>query len=296
MNLKIWFLETRPQFLILPVVLSFLGTCIAWYYGPVNIGHAILAFVGLLFAHISVNVLNDYHDFKSGVDLATKRTPFSGGSGMLPESLLKPGQVLRFGITSFIVAAAIGIYFVVVSGWPLLPLLLVGGLCIILYTPVILKRSWPEWSPGLGLGSLPVLGAFFVQANEYTWPVVIASIPSGILVHNLLFLNEFPDVEADQTAHRKTLPITLGKARSSLIYASLTIALYLWIIGWVIAGTLPAFTLLALLTLPFAYKAIRGALKYGEMNQLMPAMMNNVLIVLLTQLFMGIGYILARVV
>lgn len=296
MNLKIWFLETRPQFLILPVVLSFLGTCIAWYYGPVNIGHAILAFVGLLFAHISVNVLNDYHDFKSGVDLATKRTPFSGGSGMLPESLLKPGQVLRFGIISFIVAAAIGIYFVVVSGWPLLPLLLVGGLCIILYTPVILKRSWPEWSPGLGLGSLPVLGAFFVQANEYTWPVVIASIPSGILVHNLLFLNEFPDVEADQTAHRKTLPITLGKARSSLIYASLTIALYLWIIGWVIAGTLPAFTLLALLTLPFAYKAIRGALKYGEMNQLMPAMMNNVLIVLLTQLFMGIGYILARVV
>jgi 1,4-dihydroxy-2-naphthoate octaprenyltransferase len=296
MNLKIWFLETRPQFLILPVVLSFLGTCIAWYYGPVNIGHAILAFVGLLFAHISVNVLNDYHDFKSGVDLATKRTPFSGGSGMLPESLLKPGQVLRFGIISFIIATAIGIYFVVVSGWPLLPLLLVGGLCIILYTPVILKRSWPEWSPGLGLGSLPVLGAFFVQANEYTWPVVIASIPSGILVHNLLFLNEFPDVEADQTAHRKTLPITLGKARSSIIYASLTIALYLWIIGWVIAGTLPAFTLLALLTLPFAYKAIRGALKYGEMNRLMPAMMNNVLIVLLTQLFMGIGYILARVV
>ena len=158
MNLKIWFLETRPQFLILPVVLSFLGTCIAWYYGPVNIGHAILAFVGLLFAHISVNVLNDYHDFKSGVDLATKRTPFSGGSGMLPESLLKPGQVLRFGIIAFLIATAIGIYFVVVSGWPLLPLLLVGGLCIILYTPVILKRSWPEWSPGLGLGSLPVLG------------------------------------------------------------------------------------------------------------------------------------------
>ena len=149
---------------------------------------------------------------------------------------------------------------------------------------------------GQGLGSLPVLGAFFVQANEYTWPVVIASIPSGILVHNLLFLNEFPDVEADQTAHRKTLPITIGKARSSIIYVALTIALYLWIIGWVIAGTLPAFTLLALLTLPFAYKAIRGALKYGEMNRLMPAMMNNVLIVLLTQLFMGIGYILARVV
>jgi 1,4-dihydroxy-2-naphthoate octaprenyltransferase len=296
MNLKIWILETRPQFLVLPVVLSFLGTSIAWYDGPVHIGHAILAFVGLLLAHISVNVLNDYFDFKSGVDLATKQTPFSGGSGILPAALLKPGQVLRFGITTFILATAIGIYFVIASGWLLLPLLLVGALCIILYTPVILKRSWPEWSPGLGLGSLPVLGAYFVQTGEYTWPVLIASIPSGILVHNLLFLNEFPDVEADQTAHRKTLPITIGKTKSSLLYGALTIALYLWIIGWVIAGTLPAFTLLALLTLPFAYRAIRGALKYSDMNQLMPAMMNNVLIVLLTQLMMGIGYILARVV
>jgi len=295
MKLKIWFLETRPQFLILPVVLSFLGTCIAWYDGHFHLGHAILAFVGLLLAHISVNVLNDYHDFKSGVDLATKRTPFSGGSGMLPAALLKPGDVLRFGIICFLLAAAIGIYFVVVTGWPLLPLLLVGGLCILLYTPFILKKSWPEWSPGVGLGTLPVLGAYFIQANEYTWPVVIASIPSGILVHNLLFLNEFPDVDADVTANRKTLPITMGKERASIIYSALTVLMYLWIIGWVIAGNMPVYSLIALLTVPFATKAVLGARKYQDMNRLMPAMANNVLVVLLTQLFMGIGYILATV-
>ena len=295
MKLKIWFLETRPQFLILPVVLSFLGTCIAWYDGHFHLGHAILAFVGLLLAHISVNVLNDYHDFKSGVDLATKRTPFSGGSGMLPAALLKPSDVLRFGIICFLLAAAIGIYFVVVTGWPLLPLLLVGGLCIILYTPFILKKSWPEWSPGVGLGTLPVLGAYFIQANEYTWPVVIASIPSGILVHNLLFLNEFPDVDADVTANRKTLPITMGKERASIIYSALTVLMYLWIIGWVIAGNMPVYSLIALLTVPFATKAVLGARKYQDMNRLMPAMANNVLVVLLTQLFMGIGYILATV-
>ena len=296
MKLKIWFLETRPQFLVLPVVLSFLGTCLAWYDGSVHIGHAILAFIGLLFAHISVNVINDYHDFKSGVDLATKRTPFSGGSGILPAALLKPAQVLRFGTISFLLATAIGIYFVAVKGWLLLPLLLVGALCILLYTPFILKRNWPEWSPGLGLGALPVLGAYFVQTAEYTWPVVIAAIPSGILVHNLLFLNEFPDVEADQTAHRKTLPISIGKRNASIVYAALMIALYLWIIGWVIAGTMPAFALLALLTIPLAVKAILGARKFGEMNKLIPAMANNVLVVLLTQLLLGIGYILATVI
>ena len=296
MKLKIWFLETRPQFLILPVVLSFLGTCIAWYDGSFHLGYAMLAFVGLLLAHISVNVLNDYHDYKSGVDLAAKRTPFSGGSGILPGGLLKPGQVLRFGIISFLLAMAIGIYFTVVSGWLLLPLLLVGALCILLYTPVILKQNWPEWSPGLGLGALPVLGAYFVQTNEYNWPVVIASIPSGILVHNLLFLNEFPDVDADRTVNRKTLPITLGMRKSSFVYAVLMIAVYLWILAWVIAGEMPAYTLIAFITLPSAIRAIRGALKFGDIKQLMPAMASNVLVVLLTQLLLGVGYILAEVV
>jgi 1,4-dihydroxy-2-naphthoate octaprenyltransferase len=295
MKLKIWFLETRPQFLILPIVLSFLGTSIAWFNGYFHLGYAVLAFVGLLLAHISVNVLNDYYDFKSGVDLATKRTPFSGGSGMLPGGLLKPGQVLSFGIISFLLAAAIGIYFIFVTDWLLLPLLVVAGLCILLYTPFILKKNWPEWSPGLGLGSLPVLGAYFVQTNEYTWPVVIASIPSGILVHNLLFLNEFPDVEADKTAHRKTLPITIGKNKASIIYSLLMAVMYLWIIGWVIAGEMPVYSLIALLTIPFAIKAIRGALRYDDMGRLMPAMASNVLVVLLTQLLLGIGYILATI-
>ena len=295
MKLKIWFLETRPQFLVLSVVLSFLGTTIAWYYGFFHLGYAVLAFVGLLLAHISVNVLNDYYDYKSGIDLATKRTPFSGGSGILPAALLKPRQVFWLGMTSFLLAAVIGIYFVVVTDWLLLPLLVVAALLILLYTPVILKKKWPEWSPGLGMGTLPVLGTYFVQSGEYTWPAVIAAIPSGILVHNLLFLNEFPDVEADASARRQTTPITIGREKSSIIYAALMIIVYLWIIGWVIADKIPAYTLIALLTLPFAYKAIRGARRYGDMEKLIPAMTSNVRVVLLTQLLLGIGYILAKV-
>ena len=148
MKLKIWFFETRPQFLLLSVVLAFLGTCIAWYDGFFHLGYALLAFIGLLLTHISVNVLNDYFDYKSGVDLATKRTPFSGGSGMLPAALLKPGQVFRLGLGSFLLAAPIGIYFVIARGWLLLPLLLIAAICILLYTPFIHRLRWPEWSPG----------------------------------------------------------------------------------------------------------------------------------------------------
>jgi 1,4-dihydroxy-2-naphthoate octaprenyltransferase len=295
MKLKVWFLETRPQFLLLSVVLAFLGTSIAWYDGYFHLGYALLAFLGLLLCHISVNVLNDYFDYRSGIDLEVKRTPFSGGSGILPAALLKPGQVFWFGLVSLLVAVPIGVYFVIARGWQLLPLLVVGAVCALIYTPVITKVGWPEWAPGVGMGALPVLGAYFVQTAAYTLPAVVASIPSGILVHNLLLLNEFPDAEADKKAGRKTLPIVMGKSKAWVVYSALTILVYLWVIGWVVAGQMPAFSLLALLTLPLAIKAIQGARKHDEMSQLVPAMANNVLVVLLTQLLLGIGYILAGV-
>ena len=295
MKLKTWFLETRPQFLLLSVVLAFLGTCIAWYDGAFHLGYALLAFVGLLLCHISVNVLNDYFDYRSGIDLETKRTPFSGGSGILPAASLKPRQVLWFGIISFLLVIPIGVYFVIIRGWLLLPLLLIGAICLLLYTPFITKLGWPEWAPGVGMGALPILGMYFVQTATYTVPVVAVSILSGILVHNLLLLNEFPDIEADSKAGRKTLPITIGKAQASLFYSILTIVVYLWIIVTAVTEVIPYFCLLALLTLPLAIKAIQGASKYDDASKLMPAMANNVLVVLLTQLLLGIGYILAGV-
>jgi 1,4-dihydroxy-2-naphthoate octaprenyltransferase len=293
--MKKWLLVIRAPFLPLSVVLAFLGTCIAWYGGAFHLGYALLAFFGLLLAHISVDVLNEYDDYKSGVDLHTKRTPFSGGSGALPAGLVSLKQALWLGIGSFLAAGLIGIYFTITRGWLLLPLLLVAGACILLYTPFILKLRWPEWAPGVGLGVLPVLGAYFVQTTAYTFPAVVASIPSGILVHNLLLLNEFPDTEADSKAGRKTTPITMGKARASIVYSILTVVVYLWIIGAVVAGVMPLFCLIALLTIPLAIKAIRGALKYYDASKLMPAMSNNVMVILLTQLLLGIGYILAGV-
>jgi len=295
MKLKVWFAETRPQFLLLSVVLAFLGSSIAWYDGYFHLGYALLAFFGLLLCHISVNVFNDYFDYTSGIDLEVRRTPFSGGSGILPASLLKPRQVFWFGLVSFLLAVPIGVYFVFARGWDLLPLLMVAAVCTVLYTPLLTRLGWPEWAPGVGLGALPVLGTYFIQTTAYTIPAVIASIPSGILVHNLLLLNEFPDTRADGKAGRRTLPIVMGKKNAGIVYSALTLLVYLWIIAWVAVGIMPIFCLIALLTLPLALKAIGGALKPENMRRLVPAMANNVLVVLLTQLLLGIGYILGRV-
>lgn len=294
-RLKSWFLETRPQFLTLSIVLAFLGTAVAWYDGDISLWHALLAGFGLLLTHASVNILNDYFDFRSGIDKATRRTPFSGGSGILPARLLTPRQVLWLGIAAFVLAMPIGAYFIAIRGWNLLPLLVIAAFFILLYSPVILKRPWPEWVAGVGLGAFPILGMYFAQTGSYTYTAAVACIPSAFLVHNLLLLNEFPDVEADKLAHRKTVPITLGKNRAAIFYSMVAIAVYIWIIIWVALQMMPVWTLLALLTLPLSVKAINGALHHDDTTKFMPSMAANIVVVLLTQLLLGIGYILGRV-
>lgn len=292
MKLKIWFLETRPHFLLLSVVILFSGASIAWYDGAFHLDWTIYALLGLILAHISVNVLNDYFDYRSGVDLRTKRTPFSGGSGILPTSQLTPKQVFWLGIGAFFIAISIGIYFLIIRGWFLLPLLIVGSICILSYTPLMLKTRWPELVAGLGLGTLPVLGVYYIQTATYSVPAVIASIPFGILVHNLLLLNEFPDVEADRTVNRKTLPIVIGRRRAGIIYSILTALVYFWIVGCIVIGIMPIFSCIALLTTPLAIKAIHGALNPDKTSNFITAMANNVLVVLLTPVFLSVGYIL----
>jgi 1,4-dihydroxy-2-naphthoate polyprenyltransferase len=300
-KLLLWFKETRPQFLFLSFVLTFLGTAIAWYYGSFNFGYALLAGFGLVLSHGSANAINDYFDYKSGIDLNVQRTPFSGGSGLVPEGKLPLKHALWVGVVTSLLALIIGIFFVIVSGWHLMPLLVAAVLCLVLYTPVILKTHWPEWSPGLGLGILPILGFYFVQTGRYDWIVLIASIPSGILVHNLLLLNEFPDVEADRKGGRKTIPVVFGMEAAGKFFRIATISVYIWIFCCVLATLItgsvimPVYCLIVVFTLPLAIKAMDGSKEYNDRSKLIPALQSNVMFILMTQLLLGVGYILEKV-
>ncbi len=295
MPIKNYFLETRPQFLILSLVLAILGTTMALTDGTFNLGWAVLLFVGLLLLHVSVNTLNDYFDYRSGIDLATTPTPFSGGSGVLPSGALTPKAVLALGLGAFVLAIPIGAYFISVRGSALLPLFVVGAVLVLLYTTVFTKVGWgmSEFAAGLGLGTLPVFGIHYIMTGSINNAAIYASIPSGLLVANLLLINEFPDAEADKKGGRKTLPITIGKKGAAVVYTALTIATYLWIVAGVVLKLMPAWTLLGCLTIPLALKAIAGSFNPDNMEKLVPALGANVMVVLGTQLLMGIGYLLS---
>ena len=219
----------RLPFLILTpaCVLLGLGTAV-WTAGTVSIPLAVLAFVGALCAHISVNAFNEYFDFKSGLDLTTKRTPFSGGSGTLPGNPAVAHLALRIAWITFAITGLIGVYFLYIRGLYLLPIGLLGLLIIFAYTPWLTHNALLCLiAPGLGFGPLMVMGTDFVLTGAYSQTAFIASLVPFFLVNNLLLLNQFPDVEADRGIGRKHFPIIVGTRISAFVYGAFLLFTYL---------------------------------------------------------------------
>jgi 1,4-dihydroxy-2-naphthoate octaprenyltransferase len=294
---KAWLLLPRFHFIPLTIILVSLGTAIAAYEGFFHLGYFLLALIGSILVHITVNVINDYYDYVDGIDLNTQRTPFSGGSGVLPSNLLEPSQAFWFATISLLIAMGIGGYFCFARGWWLFPLLLVAGFSAYFYN-VYLSRWWVgELFAGLNFGPLLVLGSYFVQTGRYSWEALVASLAPGILTSNLLFLNEFPDREADRKGGRRHLVISLGKKDASYLFVILLATSYLCILIGVLTKMMPVVTLIGLGTVIFGWKAARGALKYhDDMDRLVPILGANVITILGTQALLAIGYLIATVI
>ena len=286
----------RVAFLVLPPVCVLLGVgTAAWTGKPVNALHVALIFVGALAAHIAVNALNEYFDFKSGLDLHTIRTPFSGGSGTLPANPAMVRPALSIGLIALAITSLVGLYFSYTRGWALLPLGLLGLIVIVAYTPWLTRYPLPCLiAPGLGFGLLMVMGTDFALTGSYSWTAFLASLVPFFLVNDLLLLNQFPDVEADRSAGRRHLLIVAGRKSSSVVYVAFLFLTYLAIVAGVCLGCLPPLGLLGLLPLVIAVPTAVGVIRYAEkMDKLMPYLGLNVLLNVITPLLLAIGVLIA---
>ena len=286
----------RPNFLLLAVSCVFVAMAAAiWTHGQVNAWYAVLAFIGGLAAHGCVNAVNEYQDVKSGLDFRTNRTPFSGGSGTLIQDPSKAPIVLWTVIVTALIAALIGVYFSIVVGWPILVIGAIGLVVIFTYTQWVNKQPLLcLLAPGFGFGTLMVIGSYYVLTVSITWTAMLTSFVPFFLVSNLLLLNQFPDVEADKTVARKHYPILIGKKASAVIYVAFLVATYVTIVLGVVLKLTPVWTLISLLTLVSAIPTARAVLKNAEnIPALIPSMIQNVLLNLITPVLMGVGFLIA---
>lgn len=223
------FLATRPPFLIASVLPVLVGT--AWAGAEFHRFNALLfglALAATLLAHAATNVYNDVADDQTGADPGNtgRIYPYTGGSRFIQAGLLSRRDMTLLALTLCATALLVGALLTVLRG-PGIILLGVAGLALGGFYSLpgvqLSARGIGEAAVALGLGVLPVLGAVWLQTGFVDAGALLICIPVSCWVAAILIINEVPDAESDQRAHKRTLVVRWGASGARVIYRTLTV-------------------------------------------------------------------------
>jgi 1,4-dihydroxy-2-naphthoate octaprenyltransferase len=301
-TIKLWIKEARAPFFSGTIVPVVLGSVLAWHdvskFLWLDFG---LTLIGAILIHAGTNMANDYFDHLSGCDEANPNpTPFSGGSRMIQNGLITPKKVLYASLITFILGGGIGLYLNYISGKNVILFLGIAGILLaFFYTAKPIQigySSFGELATGIGFGPLMVMGSYYVQAQQLPIKVFLVSIPIGILIALILYINEFPDYVADKAVGKRTLVVVLGKKKAATLYHILLIVTYLTILFLVIFKFLPFICLISLLSLPIAIKAFVVSRKnFDRIYELLPANASTIGLHSTIGLLLCVGVILDKI-
>jgi 1,4-dihydroxy-2-naphthoate polyprenyltransferase len=294
------FRATRAPFLSATLVPVFLGLAVAAQMRYFDLLTAVLTIAAACAVHLGLNVANDVFDTLAGADDANATpTRFSGGSRVIQNALVSVGQMSMLAAACYVLAGVIGLALLDLRGSTALIAIAAVGLVISLaYTMPPLKlvyRGFGEVATLIGFGPVMLLGAYVVQSRgSLSLAAAIVSLPVGLLVAMILYVNEIPDRAGDARAGKRTLPVRLPKAQVILGFDLAVGAAFLVIIGGAATGLLPLSVLLALLAVPLAREVHRGLVAfYDHPYALMPSMGLNIQLHLTVGLLLLFGYFLA---
>jgi len=276
--LSVWLRVIRIRFLLASVIAVSVGLAINWRQNSiVDPLAAVLTFAGVISLHASVDLLNDYWDYKRGIDTMTKRTKMSGGTGVLPEGLLKPSSVYRAGIGFLILGSVIGFYFVLTDGIIIAAILGFAILSIYFYSTKIVDSGLAEFFVAVK-GTMIVLGTYFIQSNQITLESILGGIVVGVLSSLVLFIASFPDHDADKSKGRKTLVITVGKKNAASLFWIFPAISYFVIMLGISIGVFPLLSLITLFSIPLLVKAGLGLKRnFNSVDELIPSMSSTLM-------------------
>lgn len=269
-----------------------IGISIAfWKHGVFNFTYAALTFAGVICLHASVDLLNDYWDYKRGTDIIAKRTKFSGGTGVLPDNLLKPRMVYAAAVIFLILGVLTGTYFVIIRGIAIAIILGFAIVSIWFYSTSIVNSGLGELFVAIK-GTLIVLGSFYVQTEVIDPSAIYVGAIIGILSASVLFANSFPDYDADRYTGRRTLLNMIGKQKGSRLFPILVMIPYILILAGIFLGYTKFLSLACMASIPYAIKAIKHIDQYKHIDKFVPVMAATVIYARITGLILALSLLL----
>ncbi len=281
---KIWIASTIPMAVGGAVAYAHLGS-FSWTW-------FLIGAAAIYLLEIGKNAVNEYVDYLSGVDRfvsADKRTPFSGGKKTIIDGKLSLKENLIIGIITVGLGSLLGFYVVLVRDFNVFWFGLAGVFFALFYSLPPFKfayRGVGEVVVGFTFGPLITTGTYLVQTHTIALEVVLASIPLGFIIANVLWINQYPDYEADLKGGKMNGVVRLGKEKAVNVYALLFGMAYFSLLILSIFS-LNLFWLLPLISMPLALRAVVVARKhFNDIPKLIEANAKTIQIYQLTGLTM----------
>jgi 1,4-dihydroxy-2-naphthoate octaprenyltransferase len=206
--IKTYLKALRLPFLAGSIIPLITASAFAFHRGSFSLLPLVVAIIGLGALHLGSNLINDYYDSKGSDPINIRLTPFSGGSRVIQENELQPNTILALSIVFFSIGIACGLWF---TFWGR-PYVLLIGLSGLLAGWIYSSPPLSLMSHGLGeiliffaFGPLITLGTYYVITNNLSWPAFLLGIPHGFLIMAVIWINQFPDYQADKKANKKNL-------------------------------------------------------------------------------------------
>ncbi len=217
-----WLLAARPKTLTGAAVPVMMALALAFADGGCLRFQVLPAILCLLFAfvmQIDANFVNDYFDYKKGVDDEHRLGPRRACA----QGWVTPGAMLRAIALTTVVAALVGLPLVYWGGWPMVA---VGACCIVfcfLYTTHLSRWGLGDVLVLVFFGLVPVCATYYIQLHTLTKEVILSSLACGMVVDTLLVVNNYRDRDGDKRAGKRTLVVLIGAKTSELFYFALAL-------------------------------------------------------------------------
>lgn len=297
--MAIWWQAFRFHFVPPSFLPAILGSVIAWAVtGQFSFWYFLITVIGVTINHIALNMTDDYFDYKHSVDQAKDRekNPYSGGSGTLTSGLIHPRQMYRVFMTGYVITILLGLCLTAMRGWWVL---IIGGFgmgCAYFYTAPPIRygyRGFGELSQLINFSLTIGLGAYYVQAQQFSLEPALALLPLGFMMFSMITINEIPDEADDRAGGKRNLVVLFGERTAVWLYGISMMFAYLIIIVTPMLEITTYWIFLSLITLPWFIQAFSILHRnYQDSQKMSPANMLTIRIHNITGILLIAGYLM----
>lgn len=288
----------RAPFLTGSIAPVIIGTCLAISEGKFFLIPFLVTIVGVSGLHLGANLLNDFYDARGSDPLNIRLTPFSGGSRVIQEKQLRPTNIMTLSVVFFILALGAAIWLVYEGKYLIIPLGLLGLLAGWSYSapPLqLMSKGWGELAIFFAFGPLVTLGSYYVMTDAFTLTAFMIGFPQGFLITAVIWINQFPDYEADRAAGKKNLVVKLGPGLSRYLYSVIMLMSFAFVIFLISIMGQSYLIMISFISIPLAIKAMIIVFReYLDYEKLIPAQALTINTLVAQGLLLSLGLLLSR--